>query len=106
MIIIRNRRQYEGHNTPLGYYTDQGPQGCSHYDGQGVYCGLSTASEVFLIFTTQLYTYFNPFFLFALLSDEPEVLPHKYFQTAIRLLHNYTVHTAQLPLGAGAVRQC
>ena len=23
--------------------------------GQGVYCGLSTASEVFLIFTTQLY---------------------------------------------------
>ena len=34
------RRQYEGHNTPQGYYTDQGPQ---------VYCCLSTASEVFLI---------------------------------------------------------
>ena len=26
------------------------------YDGQGVYCGLITASEVFLIFTTQLYS--------------------------------------------------
>ena len=26
-----------------------------NYDGQEVYCGLSTASEVFLIFTTQLY---------------------------------------------------
>ena len=25
------------------------------YDGQGVYCGLITASDVFLIFTTQLY---------------------------------------------------
>ena len=25
-------------------------------DGQGVYYGLSTASEVFLIFTTQLYS--------------------------------------------------
>ena len=25
------------------------------YNGQGVYCGLSTASEVFLTFTTQLY---------------------------------------------------
>ena len=34
--------------------TDQGPQGCSQYDGIGEYCGLSTASEVFLIFTTQL----------------------------------------------------
>ena len=25
-------------------------------DGQGVYCGMSTDSEVFLDFTTQLYT--------------------------------------------------
>ena len=33
----------------------QGPEGHSQYDGQGVYCGLSTAFEVFLIFTTQLY---------------------------------------------------
>ena len=28
------------------------------HDGQGMYCGLSTASEVFLIFTTQLYSCF------------------------------------------------
>ena len=52
-INIRNtQRQYSGHNTPIGYYTDKGH---SQYDCHGVYCGLSTASEVFLIFTTQLY---------------------------------------------------
>ena len=34
------------------------------YNGQGVYCGLNTASEVFLIFTTQLYQYSNYFSLF------------------------------------------
>ena len=28
--------------------------GRGQYDVQGVYCGLSTASEVFLTFTTQL----------------------------------------------------
>ena len=27
------------------------------YDGQGVNCDLSTASEVFLIFTAKLYSY-------------------------------------------------
>ena len=49
-IDIRNtqRGQYKGHNTPLGYYNDQGPCGCDQYDGQGVYCGRSTASEVLL----------------------------------------------------------
>ena len=36
--------------------TDQGPYDCGRYNGQGVCCGLSTASEVFLIFTTQLYS--------------------------------------------------
>ena len=52
--IIREtqRRQYEGHNTSLGYYTDQGPLGCGQYNGQGVYCGLSTGSEVFLMLTS------------------------------------------------------
>ena len=50
-------RQYEGHNTPNGYYIDQGPYGRCQYDDQGVYCGLSTASEMFLIFTTQLYSF-------------------------------------------------
>ena len=29
-----------------------------------VYCGLSTRSEVFLIFTTQLYQYFSGFFFY------------------------------------------
>ena len=41
----------------LGYQTDRGPTCLGQYDGQGVYCGLSTASEVFLIFTTQIYTF-------------------------------------------------
>ena len=57
--------------------------GLGQYDGQGVYCGLSTASEVFLIFTTQLYQYFSVFFLFALIIDAPEVFLPKYSQTAI-----------------------
>ena len=46
----------------IDYYTDCGPIGFGQYNGQGVYCGLSTASEVFLIFTTQLYQYFSGFF--------------------------------------------
>ena len=50
----RQRRQYEGHHTPLGYYTDQDLDSHNQHDSQGEYCGLSTASEVFLIFITQL----------------------------------------------------
>ena len=38
------------YNTPLGYHTDSWGHG--QYAGQGVYCGLSNASEVFLIFAT------------------------------------------------------
>ena len=49
--------QYEGDNTPLDYYTDQGPQVDNQYYGQGEYCGLSIVSEVFFIFTTQLYSW-------------------------------------------------
>ena len=45
-----------------------------------MYCGLSTASEVFLTFTAQLYQYLS---LFALFSKEPEVFLPKYSQTAI-----------------------
>ena len=41
---------------------------------------LSTASEMFLIFTTQ---HLVVFFLFALFSDEPEVFLPKYSQTEI-----------------------
>ena len=43
--------------THLGYYTYQGPWSRSQYDGQRTYCDPSTSSEVFLIFTTQLYSY-------------------------------------------------
>ena len=38
------------------------PSGLGQYDGQGVYCDLSTASEVFLIFTTQLCKFIVFFF--------------------------------------------
>ena len=41
-------------------------------------------SEVFLIFTTQLYQYFSVLFLFALFSDEPEAFVPEYSQTAMR----------------------
>ena len=53
------------------------------YDGRGVYCGLSTASEMFLIFTTQLYQFLCVFSLFAHFSDEPEVFLPKHSQMAI-----------------------
>ena len=47
------------YNTPLGYYTDKDPYGRGQFIGQWVYCSLSTAPEVFLIFTTQLYSYLH-----------------------------------------------
>ena len=52
--------------------------GQGQYHGQGVYCGPSTASEVFLIFTTQQYQYLVVFLLFALVSCEAEVSHPKY----------------------------
>ena len=52
-----------------------------------MYCGLSIVSEVFLIFTTQLYQYFSVFSLFPLLSDESEVfLPNAPKQQYFMLL--------------------
>ena len=45
--------------------------------------GCIVASEVFLVFTTQLFQHFSPFLLFALFSDEPKVLLSKYSRTAI-----------------------
>ena len=39
-------------------------KGRGQYYGQGKYCGLSTASEVFLIFTTQLYQCCSVFFFY------------------------------------------
>ena len=44
-------------------------------------CGLSTACEVFLIFTTRQNQYVSVLFLFALVSDEPEVFLPKYSET-------------------------
>ena len=40
------RRQYEGHTMSSSHRGDQGPLGHHQYDDSGVYCGLSTASEV------------------------------------------------------------
>ena len=59
------RRHYKDHNTPLlaGLLTKARRAAVTQYDSHGVYCGLSTASEVFLIFTTQLYQYFSVFYL-------------------------------------------
>ena len=49
----------------------------------GVYCGLSTASEVFLILLTSYTIFLCVFLSFALFSDEPEVSLPKYSQTAV-----------------------
>ena len=53
VVKLRNtsdsQRQYSGHNTPQGHHTDRGPMGLGQYDGLVAYCGLSTASSVFLI---------------------------------------------------------
>ena len=54
--LITQRRQHEGHNTRLGHHTDQGQLDRSQYDGLRECCDLSTGSEVFLIFTTPLYS--------------------------------------------------
>ena len=51
-----SRRQYEGHNTPLGHHKDQchhTMQGHGQYNGPLVYCGLNNASY---FCTTQLYS--------------------------------------------------
>ena len=50
------------------------------YYGQGVYCGPSTVSEVFLIFTTKQYQSFSVFLLLELVSYEHEVFHPKYSQ--------------------------
>ena len=62
MNIPTQRRQFQGHNTPLVYCTDQGPVWRGQYNGQGLYCGLSYAYVVFFIFTTKLYQFLVCFF--------------------------------------------
>ena len=52
--MMCNRINYRFFKSDI-YYTDQAPYSRGQYDGQGVYYGLSSASEVFLISTTQLY---------------------------------------------------
>ena len=71
-------RQYSGHNTPLGYYTDLGPYGHGQYDGQGVYLGLSIDSEVFLISTTQPYPCLCNYNAIVFIFDKGEVLQQEY----------------------------
>ena len=41
---------------PQSYHTDQDPHSHDQYDSLGEYCGLSTACEMFLNFTTQLFS--------------------------------------------------
>ena len=55
----------------------------AHRDAVSIMAKGSTASQVILIFTTQLYQYFSVFPLFALFSDKPEVFIPEYSQTAI-----------------------
>ena len=76
----------KGHNIPLGFYADQGPQGCSQYDGQGKYCGSSTASEVFPIFTTQISSisvHFKCTIVKELTGREYNILQQEYCQSAV-----------------------
>ena len=54
MMISKTRRY--SNEAKRGGYTGQGPEGRGQYDGLEEYCDLSTASEVFLIFTTQPYS--------------------------------------------------
>ena len=57
--------------------------GCGQYSDQEEYCGMRTDSEVFLIFTTQLYHFWVCIFLFALFNDQPEVFLSEYSLPAI-----------------------
>ena len=58
-------------------------KGHGQYNGPGVYCGLSTASELFLLPNYSNILVFFFFYLFALVSDEPEIFIPEYSQTVI-----------------------
>ena len=57
--------------------------GRGQYDDQGMYCGLSTASEVFLIFTSQLYSCLCNYDAIVSYIDKREVLQQEYSQPPI-----------------------
>ena len=48
------------------------------YDGLGVYCGLSTTYEVFLIFTTQQYSCLCSYTAIVSYLDKRKVLQQEY----------------------------
>ena len=52
------QRQYSGHHTILGHYTDRDPIGLGQYDSLGEYCGPHTVSSVVLILTCQGFKHF------------------------------------------------
>ena len=57
--------------------------GRGQYDGQAVYCGLSTASEMFFIFNTQLYSFLCNYDAIVSYFDKREVLQQEYSQPQI-----------------------
>ena len=57
LISMISKTEQKGDTIRLNY-TDQGQKGLAQCAGQGVYCGLRTASEVILIFTTSPYSLF------------------------------------------------
>ena len=75
-----------------------GPRSVWIYDGQVVYCGLSTASEVFLIFTTQLHQFPCIIMQWFWYLDKREVLQQEYSKPPIhpsphfRWVANGTIH--------------
>ena len=60
-VTIERKYLYEKHRggstrATVLFHPAKHPTGLQKYDGHGEYCDLNTASEVFLIFTTKLYS--------------------------------------------------
>ena len=60
---------------------DSSDSDCGQYGGQGMYCGLDAASEVFLTFTTQLVSCLCKYNVIVFISCQEEVLQQEYSQT-------------------------
>ena len=82
MYSINNIRNTDeavcGKNTPQGHHTDQ-----------GMYCRLSTVSEVFLVFITQLYSYLSNYNAIFAYTGKREVLQQNYSQPPILPSHYF-----------------